>query len=88
MTGISENTTNLGTFSGTTIDNSVTIKAALQALETAVETKVATGANVNTLVGVTSADDEPAAYFFLVVDSSDGSIKAINKEFVETEGSN
>ena len=88
LTGVDENVTNLGTFSGSTISDSVTIKAALQALETAVETKVTTGANVNTLVGVTSADTEPAAYFFLVVDSSDGSIKAINKEFVETEGSN
>ena len=52
------------------------------------KTKVTTGANVNTLVGVTSADTEPASYFILVVDASDGSIKAINKEFVETEGSN
>ena len=88
LTGVAENATSLGTFTGSTISDSVTIKAALQALETEVETKVATGANVNTLVGVTSADTEPAAYFFLVVDSSDGSIKAINKEFVETEGSN
>ena len=88
LTGVAENATSLGTFSGSTISDSVTIKAALQALETSVETKVATGANVNTLVGVTSADTEPAAYFFLVVDSSDGSIKAINEEFVETEGSN
>ena len=88
LTGINENVTNLGTFTGSTISDSVTIKAALQALETAVETKVTTGANVNTLVGVTSADTEPAAYFFLVVDSSDGSIKAIDKEFVETEGGN
>ena len=36
----------------------------------------------------TSADTEPANYYFLVVDASDGSVVAIDKEFVETEGSN
>ena len=34
----------------------------------------------------TSADTEPANYYFLVVDASDGSVVAIDKEFVETEG--
>ena len=88
LSGVAENAENLGTFSGSTIADSQTIKAALQALETAVETKAATGANVNTLVGSTSADTEPANYFFVAVDASDGSIKFLNKEFVETEGSN
>tara|TARA_R100001082_G_C4365728_1_gene161835 strand:- start:3990 stop:6029 length:2040 start_codon:yes stop_codon:yes gene_type:complete len=37
LTGISENTSNLGTFTGGTISDSVTIKAALQALETKAE---------------------------------------------------
>ena len=41
LTGVDENVTNLGTFSGSTIDNSVTIKAALQALETAIEAETA-----------------------------------------------
>ena len=85
--GVGENATNLGTFSGSTIADSETIKGALQDLETSVELKCATGANVNTLVGSTSADSEPANYLFLVVSTADGSIKAINKEFVETEGS-
>jgi len=87
LSGVAENSANLGTFTGSTIADNQTIKAALQALETEVELKCATGANVNTLVGSTSADSEPANYLFLVVSTADGSIKAINKEFVETEGS-
>ena len=71
-----------GTFSGSTIADSETVKGALQDLETEVELKCATGANVNTLVGATSADSEPANYLFLVVSTADGFIKAINKEFV------
>ena len=88
LSGVAENATNLGTFSGSTIADSQTIKQALQALETACELSTDDGDNVNQLVGSTSADTEPANYFFLVVDASDGSIKVINKEFVETEGSN
>ena len=37
LTGLAKDSTNLGTFSGSTIADSQTIKAALQALETAVE---------------------------------------------------
>ena len=88
LSGVAENAENLGTFTGSTIADSSTIKAALQALETACELSTDDGDNVNQLVGNTSADDEPTNYFFLVVDSSTGAIKAINKEFVETEGSN
>jgi len=88
LTGVAENAENLGTFTGSTIADSQTIKAALQALETACELSTDDGDNVNQLVGNTSADSEPTNYFFLVVDSASGAIKAINKEFVETEGSN
>ena len=88
LSGVDENSTNLGTFDGSTIADSQTIKAALQALETACELSTDDGDNVNQLVGNTSADAEPANYFFLVVDASTGAIKAVNKEFVETEGSN
>ena len=88
LSGVAENATNLGTFTGSTIADSQTIKAALQALETACELSTDDGDNVNQLVGNTSADSEPANYFFLVVDAASGAIKAINKEFVETEGSN
>ena len=87
LSGVAENSANLGTFTGSTIADNQTIKAALQALETAVELKTDDGDNVNQLVGNTSADTEPANYLFLVVSTADGSIKAINKEFVETEGS-
>ena len=85
LTGVAQNATNLGTFTGSTIADNVAVKTAIQSLETAVETKAATGANVNTLVGVTSGETEPASFLFLVVDASDGSIKALDKNFVEVE---
>ena len=193
LSGVAENATNLGTFSGSTVGDSLTVKAALQAIETAFEAeqtatdeidgnanslialtgvaenkevfnetgetadftgttlagsdltiksafaavvaevedltlthldidggtagtiattslfvidegadgsnKKTTGAAVANFVAAqksvkdlkansTSADTEPANYYFLVVDASDGSVVAINKEFVETEGSN
>ena len=60
--------------------------------------KKATGAALATFVAAqksvkdlkansTSADSEPASYYFLVVNAADGTVSAINKEFVETEGS-
>ena len=85
LSGVAQNATNLGTFTGSTIADNVAVKTAIQSLETAVETKCATGANVNTLVGVTSGETEPASFLFLVVDASDGSIKALDKNFVEVE---
>jgi hypothetical protein len=91
LSGVAQNATNLGTFTGSTITDNQPIKTVAQQLETAVETKVTTGANVNTLVGVTSAETAPQSsgednYLFLVVDKSDGSIKAIDKTFLEAEG--
>ena len=68
LTGVSQNDTNLGTFTGSTISDNVGIKSAIQALETAVETKHATGGNVNLLSANTSADSEPAGWHFLAVD--------------------
>lgn len=47
LSGVAENSTNLGTFTGTTITNNVTIKTALQELETAHEE---TNANANDLI--------------------------------------
>ena len=90
LSGVAQNATNLGTFTGSTITDNQPIKTVAQQLETAVETKVTTGANVNTLVGVTSAETCPQSsgvdnYLFLVVDKSDGSIKAIDKTFLEAE---
>ena len=42
LTGVSKDAANLGTFTGSTIADSATVKAAIQALETAVELKAAT----------------------------------------------
>ena len=60
-------------------------------VQTQLNAKVATGANVNTLVGATSAGTVPTSsgadnYLFLVVDKGDGSIVAIDKTFLEAEG--
>jgi hypothetical protein len=60
-------------------------------VQTQLNGKVATGANVNTLVGSTSAGTVPTSggndnYLFLVVDKSNGSLVAIDKTFLEAEG--
>ena len=85
LTGVAENSAHLGTFTGSTIADNSTIKVALQALETAAEGSVQDGDNVNVLVGSTSADSEPTNYLFLVVNTADGTIKAIDKTFLEVE---
>ena len=81
--------TDLGSFSGSTIADSQTVKQALQALETAqeaIDTKTVDGGdNVNTLVASRSADATPASFFFLAVDAATGAIKVIDKNFVEVE---
>ena len=90
LTGVAQNAEDLCTFTGSTIADSVTVKAALQTLETSVEdisavdtAVVDAGDNVNRLIASTSADTEPAAWHFLAVDTSDGSIKVIDKTFLE-----
>ena len=92
LSGVAQNEEDLGAFTGSTITSDVTVKAALQLLETAVENisavdsaVVDAGDNVNRLVASTSADSEPASWKFLAVDSSDGSIKVIDKSFVEID---
>ena len=87
LSGVAQNAEDLGTFTGSTVADNVTVKAALQALETAVETKGSTdaGDNVNTLVASTTAQTAPSTYYFLVVDQSDGSIKVIDKSFMEID---
>jgi hypothetical protein len=60
-------------------------------VQTQLDAKTADGDNVNVLVGTTSADSVPQAggvdnYLFLVVNKADGSIKAIDKTFIEAEG--
>ena len=87
--GITKDDQDLGSFSGSTIADSSTVKAALQALETAAEaidTKTVDGGdNVNTLVASTTADATPASFYFLAVDAATGAIKVIDKNFVEVE---
>ncbi len=92
LTGVAQNDEDLGTFTGTTLPDSQTIKSLLQTIETSLEDisavdsdVVDSGDNVNRLVASTSADTEPAAWHFLAVDTSDGSIKVIDKTFVEVE---
>jgi fructose 1,6-bisphosphatase len=92
LSGVAQNDEDLGTFTGSTITDSVTVKAALQLLEAAVEDisaidsdVVDAGDNVNRLTASTSADAEPATWKFLAVDCSDGSIKVIDKTFVEVD---
>ena len=61
------------------------------AIQTQLDAKTADGDNVNNLVGSTTADAVPQNngadnYLFLVVNKADGSIKAIDKTFIEAEG--
>ena len=66
LTGIADGNSDLGTFTGSTIADNTTIKAALQALETAVEATdslaefglTATGAELNILDGATASTAE------------------------------
>ena len=61
-------------------------------VQTQINSKVATGANVNTLVGATSAGTSPVDgsgndnYLFLVVNKANGAIVAVDKTFLEAEG--
>ena len=60
-------------------------------VQTQIDSKVATGANVNTLVGTTSAQTVPVDgngddnYLFLVVNKSNGALTAVDKTFLEAE---
>ena len=89
LLGVTKDDTDLGSFSGSTIADSRTVKQALQALETAseaIDTKTVDGGdNVNTLVASTTPDATPATFYFLAVDAATGAIKVVNKNFVEVE---
>ena len=92
LTGVAQNDEDLGTFTGSTLPDSQTIKSLLQTVETsledisAVDTAVVdAGDNVNRLIASTSSDTEPATWKFLAVDCSDGSIKVLDKTFVEVD---
>ena len=61
-------------------------------IQTQINGKVATGANVNNLVGTTSAQTVPVDgngddnYLFLVVNKASGALTAVDKTFLEAEG--
>ena len=61
-------------------------------VQTQIDSKVATGANVNVLVGTTSAQTVPVDgngddnYLFLVVNKANGALTAVDKTFLEAEG--
>ena len=61
-------------------------------IQTQIDSKVATGANVNTLVGSTSAQTVPVDgngddnYLFLVVNKANGALTVVDKTFLEAEG--
>jgi hypothetical protein len=61
-------------------------------IQTQIDAKCATGANVNTLVGTTSAQTVPVDgngddnYLFLVVNKATGALTAVDKTFLEAEG--
>lgn len=56
LSGVAEGSVNLSTFTGTTIADNVTIKAALQALETALELKQTADGTLTALAGLTIQD--------------------------------
>ena len=79
LDGVTATTTELNYVDGVT-----------SSIQTQLDAKTADGDNVNNLVGSTSADSVPQSggndnYLFLVVDKSNGAIKAIDKTFVESE---
>ena len=61
-------------------------------IQTQIDAKCATGANVNTLIGTTSAQTVPVDgngddnYLFLVVNKANGVLTAVDKTFLEAEG--
>ncbi len=57
LSGMAEGSVNLSTFTGTTIADNVTIKAALQALETGLELKQASDSDLTYLAGFTPSDN-------------------------------
>ena len=71
LSGVAKDAANLGTFSGTTISDSVTIKAALQALETELESTAGGGAQAASLTTVTRATD--ATHYLTFVQDDNGS---------------
>ena len=80
LTGVTASTAEINYLDGVTSN-----------IQTQIDSKVATGANVNTLVGTTSAQTVPVDgngddnYLFLVVNKANGALVAVDKTFLEAE---
>jgi len=80
LTGVATNSTHLGTFSGTTINDNQTVKAAIQALETSLEA-VSGGGSGATSVGVASTNVDSTHYITFV----DGNNSSKTQEDIRTD---
>ena len=91
LTGVAKDSTHLATFTGSTISDNGTIKAGIQELETAVETKLNTSGakaaldvdHLITLSGVSAAADDLGTFSGSII-SDNGTVKAGMQE-LETE---
>ena len=70
LSGVAKDSTDLGTFTGSTISDNITIKAALQDLETGVDNALAGGAAASSVEVVTLATD--ATHYLTFVDADNG----------------
>ena len=93
LDGVTATATELNLLDGVTATTAelIYVDGVTSNIQTQLGGKVSTGANVNTLVGSTSAGTVPQSsgadnYLFLVVDKSNGGIVAIDKTFLEAEG--
>ena len=94
LDGVTSTATELNLLDGvtaTTVELNY-IDGVTSAIQTQIDAKCATGANVNTLVGTTSAQTVPVDgngddnYLFLVVNKANGALTAVDKTFLEAEG--
>ena len=87
LTGRADGSTNMGTFTGSIISDNQHVHGCLQELETYSEALWSThsGDNVNYFTASTAAQNEPTNWAFLIVDTDDGSIKVLDKTFIEVE---
>lgn len=80
LSGVSSDSTDLGTFTGSTISDNVTIKTALQDLETQLDSVAGGGAHATSVaVGATDTD---ATHYLTFVDSNNASR---TQEIIETD---
>jgi len=80
LSGVAENATDLGTFTGTTITDDETVKGALQELETYIET-IAGGGSAATTIATQSDSTDATFYLTFVADNNVGA----TQESVKTD---